>query len=148
MTENHNQCGRCRQGVLLPIAGPKGYGLSLFIEIFAGVLSGSAFGGDLGPGHGKAKSEKAADISHFFLLVDVARFMPTSDFTARMDKLITDVKPCRKWKGLRNLSSGEIEQRKAEQNRRDGLALDESLQNDLKKMCARLGLNILCEPTG
>lgn len=35
------------EGFLLPIGGPKGYGLSVAIGLLAGVLNGAAFGGDV-----------------------------------------------------------------------------------------------------
>lgn len=127
------------KGSLLPIAGPKGYGLSLFIDIFSGVLSGGKFGGNIGP---QVKGELSkANISHFFLIVDISRFMPLEEFEERMESVISDIKGLSKMDGIEEIfMPGEIEQRKAEKYRSEGISLSESLLDDLKKMCERLNV--------
>ena len=35
--------GEAMKGLLLPAAGPKGYGLAVMVEILSGILSGSSF---------------------------------------------------------------------------------------------------------
>jgi LDH2 family malate/lactate/ureidoglycolate dehydrogenase len=39
---------RAYEGIVLPLGGPKGSGLSLMMEIVAGVMSGAAYGGKVG----------------------------------------------------------------------------------------------------
>lgn len=54
------------EGVMLPMGGPKGSALSIMMDVFSGVLSGSAFaGGVVGP---YDTSGKEADVGHFLVL--------------------------------------------------------------------------------
>lgn len=134
------------KGVLLPIAGPKGYGLSLFVDILSGVLSGAKFGGNLAPAkEGKTtnndNTSNVNDIGHFFLIVDISRFMPLTLFNERIGTMINEIKALPKVEGVSEIyMPGEIESNKAEENEEDGLLLDESILSDLEKMCERFGL--------
>lgn len=124
------------KGVLLPIAGPKGYGLSLFIDILSGVLSGAKFGGYLGPTD--ENTSKDTDVGHFFVIIDISRFMNIEDFNKRIEIMIKDIKALPKVDGVDEIfMPGEIEQRKTEINKREGLLLNELLQEDLKRLCER-----------
>src|SRR5215216_4320308 len=69
---------RAREGSLEPLGGPKGYGMAVMLDVLAGVLSGGRFGGMLGVAPGES------GMGQFFLTIDVTRFMPMDQFTARM----------------------------------------------------------------
>ncbi len=128
-------------GVLLPIAGPKGYGLSLFIDVLSGVLSGAKFGGHLGP-HAVGNTSKDTDVGHFFVIVDISRFMPLDEFNERMGVIISDIKALPKIEGVSEIfMPGEIEQRKVDVNMKEGLLLSEALLGELQKMCERFGID-------
>lgn len=77
------------KGFVMPIGGHKGYGLALMIDILSGVLTGALFGSE-------ARSlfqdhEAPQGLGHFFLVIDPARFMPLSEFQARMRQLAWDM---------------------------------------------------------
>lgn len=74
------------EGALLPVGGAKGSGLSMVIEILAGVLSGSAFGGEARDLY--SNLDRPADSGNFLMALDPAVFMPFDEFAARMDTLI------------------------------------------------------------
>ncbi len=73
-------------GVVLPIGEYKGSGLSMFMDIFGGVLSGANFGGDVGDQY-KA-FDRAQDVGHFFLAMKPNLFISEADYRARMDTLV------------------------------------------------------------
>ncbi len=77
-------------GALLPAAGPKGYALALMVEILSGVLSGAA----VGPQVGSVLHtwDRPIDAGHFFLAIDIARFMPLDEFTGRLADLASWIK--------------------------------------------------------
>ncbi len=79
------------KGALLPIGGYKGYGLSMFVDLFAGLLTGSAHGGGV-----KALSELEEDSGngHMFLLIDVDRFMSPQERSERLRAFRAAVKAC------------------------------------------------------
>src|SRR5699024_4909078 len=62
------------KGSILPVGGPKGYALSLAIEILSGVLTGSSYGLDVKNFNDMYTGE--ANVGHFMMLVDITRFMP------------------------------------------------------------------------
>lgn len=53
---------RALEGVMLPMGGPKGSALSIMMDVFSGVLSGSAFAGHVG---GPYDFSRPADVGHF-----------------------------------------------------------------------------------
>jgi len=128
------------KGVLLPIAGPKGYGLSLFIDILSGVLSGAKFGGHLGP-HAVGNTSRDTDVGHFFVIADISRFMPLEQFYERIKVVINDIKSLPRIEGVNEIfMPGEIEERKADLSIKEGLLLDEALITEIKGMCERFGI--------
>src|SRR3954468_2189450 len=60
------------KGMLLPAAGPKGFGLAVAIDLLCGGLSGGAVGEEVGLLYGDPAKPYAC--SHLFLALDAARF--------------------------------------------------------------------------
>jgi LDH2 family malate/lactate/ureidoglycolate dehydrogenase len=69
-------------GFLLPIGGYKGYGLSLMVDLFAGLLSGAAYLDHVSSW--SVAPERAQDLGHVFILIDTARLMGSGDLAERM----------------------------------------------------------------
>ncbi len=67
-------------GMLLPAAGPKGFGLAMMIDLLAGGLSSGAVGADVRPLYGDPKVPYAC--AHYFLAINIAAFRPLPDFAA------------------------------------------------------------------
>jgi LDH2 family malate/lactate/ureidoglycolate dehydrogenase len=124
-------------GTVLTMAGHKGYALALMVEVFSSVLSGAAVGPAIGS---MAKNmDRKQDVGHFFFLLDIAAFMDVAEFKRRLDKAIDDIKNCRKRPGVTEiLVPGERSQHKAQQNRAEGIALDEATLKELKTLCDEL----------
>src|SRR5258707_10784269 len=53
------------KGVVLPLGGPKGSGLSMLMDIFGGVLSGAAFAGEVTDQY--KVFDRPQNVGHFFL---------------------------------------------------------------------------------
>lgn len=87
-TEDPNEA---LQGSLLPIAGYKGYGLSLFIDIFAGLLTGSAYGGKVKP---LSTMEEYSNNGHLFVVVDTRRFMDSEELNEKINYFYEAVRAC------------------------------------------------------
>ena len=60
--ERTNDWGKALEGVMLPMGGPKGSALSVMMDVFSGVFSGSAFAGHV---MNPYDPSKAADVGHF-----------------------------------------------------------------------------------
>ncbi|KAL5318495.1 hypothetical protein ACEPPN_013556 [Leptodophora sp. 'Broadleaf-Isolate-01'] len=113
------------QGVMLPMGGPKGSALSVMMDVFSGVLSGSAFaGGVTGP---YDTSGKEADVGHFLVAIKPDLFMGLEEFRERMGVLYEKVVGCEKMRGVdRIYFPGEIEQDMCEERLKSGIPFVET----------------------
>ena len=77
------------QGLGVPIAEHKGYGLALLMEVLSGVLTGAKFGTDHKFRDGGGSLD---DLGHFFMAIDPAIFMPIEQFKDRVEEMIRQIK--------------------------------------------------------
>jgi LDH2 family malate/lactate/ureidoglycolate dehydrogenase len=119
-----------RKGLLLPVGGPKGYGLALMLDVFAGVLTGARFGGGLGiPGSGQ-----------FFLAIQVEGFMPIDEFRSRMDQVIDQIHQSRLAPGSERIFvPGEIEYEMSQRRGKEGIPLEEPIVRNLERLAQDVG---------
>ncbi|WP_445502551.1 Ldh family oxidoreductase [Microvirga sp. G4-2] len=80
---------RALAGVVLPMGGPKGSGLSMLMDILSGVISGAAFAGDVEDQY--KNFEKPQNVGHFFLAIRPDLFIGLDEYRARMDVLVERV---------------------------------------------------------
>jgi LDH2 family malate/lactate/ureidoglycolate dehydrogenase/aryl carrier-like protein len=127
-------------GLGVPIGEHKGYGLTLVMEILAGVLSGAAFGWD----HCREQIRQYAqppDIGHFFLAIDPQLFLSLEEFTARVDLLIDQAKGGERAEHVDEiLIPGESELRARERSLSEGVRLSADTYQALRKYAAEAGL--------
>jgi L-2-hydroxycarboxylate dehydrogenase (NAD+) len=117
-------------GIVLPMGGPKGSGLSLMMEIMAGVMSGAAFGGAVRNQY--FDFEEAQNVGHCFLALRPDLFMPMEDYEMRLRDLIDRSKANPKAEGFDEiLIPGEPEARTEAARTRQGIPLD---HEDLKAL--------------
>jgi LDH2 family malate/lactate/ureidoglycolate dehydrogenase len=67
-------------GMLLPAAGPKGFGLALMIDLLAGGLSSGALGDAVRPLYGDMAKPYCS--SHLFMAIHIDGFRPLAEFKA------------------------------------------------------------------
>lgn len=79
------------KGSLLPIGGYKGYGLSMFVDIFAGMLTGSHFAGEV---KNLSKMDEDSGNGHLFVVIDLDKFMTVEEKKDRIDHFYKAVKAC------------------------------------------------------
>jgi LDH2 family malate/lactate/ureidoglycolate dehydrogenase len=123
------------QGFLLGIGQHKGYGLSMMTDVITGVISGGAFG--LAPYANPAKQ----DVAHTFIALDIAWFMPVSEFKARIDEFIRQIKAAKLRPGFSEiLIPGEVDYRREQEYRRDGAKLDADVFDQLADLAKQLNV--------
>jgi LDH2 family malate/lactate/ureidoglycolate dehydrogenase len=128
-------------GVVLPMGGPKGSALSMMMDIFGGVFTGSAFAGDV-TNH-TLEFTKPSDVGHFMLAIKPDLFMSRADFEARMDVLVGRVKGGRRADGIDEiLVSGEPEARKQAERLRTGIALPRAELGALMQEAEKAGVAV------
>ena len=107
-------------GVVLPIAGPKGSGLSLVMEAMAGVMSGAAFGGEVGNPY--VDFDKPQRTGHLFMAFRPDLFMAPAQYAERIGELVRRAKAQPLAEGFDEiLMPGEREARLAAERRANGL---------------------------
>ena len=88
--------------LLLPMAGAKGYGLMMMVDVLAGVMTGAQFGPDLtfGPGGPPSPDNDTTRGGQFMWVIDPAQFMPREEFLSRMDQQMDQIKAGERMKGV------------------------------------------------
>jgi len=128
-------------GVILPMAGHKGYAISLMMDVLSGVLTGSAFGTAVS---GPYQVERPSGCGHLFIALDVAAFGDPDGFARRMEQLVAEVKAVPLAKGFGDVHyPGELEDRAAREHLAQGLALPERTLDDLCRLAASAGVPAL-----
>ena len=106
------------EGALQPFGGAKGFGLSLLVEILAGVMTGA------GVSHGVTSMyndfSRSGDNGHLMLALDVARWMSMDEYYARFEALVTIIKAS----GEAVLLPGEVRWQNYRENLTRGIAVD------------------------
>ena len=121
-----------QKGTLLPVGGPKGYGMSVVLDVLAGVLAGAGFGKGLGgPGSG-----------HIFQATDVEAFMPLDEFKKLMGQLVDQIKQSKPAAGSQGIYlPGEIEWNNKSQRSQSGIPITAGVMDELERVASELGLN-------
>ena len=121
---------------LSPIAEHKGYGLAVMVDALSTMLSGAAFGTDIGL-FSKLESENTG---FFLIIIDPEKFMPIEQFKTNADRYIRMMKDSRKAPGVDEIFvPGEIEYRNFEKNKKAGIAFSKALEDELTKLSVKLG---------
>jgi LDH2 family malate/lactate/ureidoglycolate dehydrogenase len=124
----------------MPLGGYKGSGLGMMVEILCSVLSGGAHREDVAGIHVKGRKSRA---SQMFLAIDVARFMPVAEFTARVEHLVNYVKNTPAAPGYDEvLVAGDPEWRMEAERLRDGIPLGQGTWDKLAAAARSLGVEV------
>ena len=134
-------------GGLLPLGGAgellgghKGYGLSLWVDVFCAVLSGAAYADLVYPKTSDGQPLPSR-IGHFFGAWRVDAFRPMSEFKAAMDALQRRLKSAPKAEGQSRIYiHGEKEYEEAERRSRDGIPLNPKVAADLRAIGEEVGV--------
>jgi LDH2 family malate/lactate/ureidoglycolate dehydrogenase len=131
------------EGVMLPMGGPKGSAIAIMMDVFSGVLSGSAFAGHVTNPYDPSKP---ADVGHFLVAIKPDLFMSIETFKERMDYLYQRVVGSDRMTGTdRIYFPGEIEELNKEKRMKGGIPLVAAEVEALNMEAQRVGA--ACIPT-
>ncbi|MCY9002353.1 ureidoglycolate dehydrogenase [Peribacillus frigoritolerans] len=117
---------------LSTFGGPKGYGLSVIVDVFSGLLAGAAFGPHIGKMYDDL--DKKRKLGHYFCVINPSFFTDTDIFLEQMDQMIEELKqvePAPRFD--RVYVPGEIEQINEEKNLKHGITIASSVYEFLTK---------------
>ena len=125
-------------GTLLPFGGPKGYGISLFIDILCSCLAGAL---DSRRTYGFWDDFKnPQNIGYFMGVFDISKFLDIDLFKQRVDFMLEEFKACPPAPGYTEVMiAGEIEYRMRKKLLEEGINLSETVDNDLKNLAKEYG---------
>jgi LDH2 family malate/lactate/ureidoglycolate dehydrogenase len=119
-------------GIILPMAGHKGYAIGTVVDMLSGVLSGSGF---LSAVNGPYKAELKSGAGHFITAYDIEAFMPLARFHARMEAFIAEIKSVPRAHGVDEIFyPGEMEARADKRQRREGIELPGDTVAELQRL--------------
>jgi LDH2 family malate/lactate/ureidoglycolate dehydrogenase len=123
-------------GLLQPIGGYKGTGLALVWGVLATLLSGAAYGTELG---NMVDGPRAGQDGHVFLALRVAGFEEPARFKARMDAVIRQIRASRRAPGVdRVYPPGHLEAETAQRYADEGIPLADATLADLARAARAL----------
>ncbi|MDR3561038.1 MAG: Ldh family oxidoreductase [Negativicutes bacterium] len=128
------------KGFLLPMAGPKGYGLSLAIDVLGGVMTGSLFGKHIPPLFGKP--EVPQDVGHFIIIINIEHFIGREFYNRQIAALIEGIKEVDTLPSVDKIYlPGEIEYLKYLESEKLGVPVEQKTLNEVEALGRQLGLN-------
>jgi LDH2 family malate/lactate/ureidoglycolate dehydrogenase len=108
-------------GLLQPIGAFKGTGLAIIVGVLSALLSGAAYGTELGD---MVNGPRPGFDGQFLMAIDISFFEDLARFRARVDQLIRQIRGSAPAVGhTRCYSPGEIEQETEIRFRREGIPL-------------------------
>src|ERR1700722_11449257 len=131
---------RASEGFLVPIGGPKGYGLALMIGLMAGTLNGAAFGRDVIDY--TVDSKTPSNTGQSIVAVDVAAFADVQAFKEEVDEVWDTMKSSPTLPGVEEVRlPGERSEQIYRERMARGVPLSEGQRKILDELAARLGLS-------
>ena len=122
---------------ILPMAGHKGMGLAMVIDVLAGLLSGASLSYQVS---NSFAAGNVSGVGFFCLVLDIKRFMPLDEFQSKLETWFDILKADKVRTGTSGIFiPGEIEQNHAVSTG-DSLDVLSSVIKDIEKIEAELGL--------
>jgi len=129
-------------GSIVPIGEHKGYGLTLLVEILAGLLSGAPYFGVKREEVGEHMRDKG--IGHFFMAIDPSRFMSVPAFRQAVADMTHRLKTSTRMPGVEEiLVPGEMEERLRRERLRLGIPLADATVEALRELSGECGEDAL-----
>jgi LDH2 family malate/lactate/ureidoglycolate dehydrogenase len=128
------------KGTLLPIGGPKGYGLALVVDILSGVLTGGAYGPNIVSLH-----ESTRDVAAGFILqaIDISAFADPEEFEERLQDLIMEIRNSPTAGDVERIYlPGEIEFLTKQERVEQGIPIPQNLLQKLDQLAGELGIKL------
>jgi LDH2 family malate/lactate/ureidoglycolate dehydrogenase len=124
-------------GLILPMAGHKGYIISFMMDVLSGVLTGSHFVTQVA---GPYDPTRESGCGHMLITIDIKSMMPPAEFKQRMEALIDEVKHVPTASGVDEIFlPGEIENRNSARLSQAGITLADTTWHSLTKLSDESG---------
>ncbi|MEE3258742.1 MAG: Ldh family oxidoreductase [Candidatus Latescibacterota bacterium] len=127
-------------GLLMPIGQFKGVALAMIMGLFSSLLSGAAYGAELG---NMEDGPQAGADGHFVMAINAGAFEEVERFKERVDRAIEEVHGCRKAPGVERVyAPGEKEFLCREVYGREGVPLNEVTLAGIGEAAREVGVDV------
>lgn len=124
------------EGLVLPVGGPKGYGLAFLVDVLSGLFTGAAFGPYIGSLY--RDMDRPQNVGQFFMVMRADLFEPLEEFKSRIDQMIREIREIPLAKGFAKIYlPGEIELETMRDREAHGIPLTTEVMNELKAVGKR-----------
>lgn len=126
-------------GMILPMAGPKGYALSMAVDLFSGVLTNAAFGTEVAA----YTNGQKANVGHLFILIKADAFLSLESYYARVEMFCQGMKSVDKAEGVNEIYlPGEREQLLEKKLTQNGIRLSKELIRELEIIATEYNMSL------
>ncbi|MGB5052747.1 MAG: Ldh family oxidoreductase [Caldilineaceae bacterium] len=126
-------------GLLMPIGGFKGTALALIMGVLSSMLSGAAYGTELGD---MESGPRPGQDGHFVAAIRVDAFEDLAVFKRRVDSAIRQIHDCRPAAGVERIyAPGELEFLRQEEYTAQGIPLNGVTLADLARAAQEVGID-------
>lgn len=126
-------------GLILPMAGPKGYGLSMAIDILSGLLSGAAYLD--GVGRFYSKDNDCMDVGHMFVAIDPI-VVYGENFFDKMDDYLHRIRGSKSRNQNPVFAPGDLNSLYKKEALQSGLEVSETLKEEINKLLVEIGSTV------
>lgn len=119
------------KGLVLPMAGFKGYGIAMMIDIIAGLLSGAGYLTKVNKFY--SDNMRPMNVGHFFCVIDPAMVF-RGDFLKEMDQYVELIKSSKRVEGTDIIIPGDRRKKKREIAEHEGIELQDETIEKLKNV--------------
>jgi LDH2 family malate/lactate/ureidoglycolate dehydrogenase len=125
-------------GLIQPIGAFKGLGLAMAVGLLSTLLSGAAYGTELG---NMVDGPRPGQDGQFYMAINIAAFVDPAEFAARMDTALTQIRTSRKAEGVERIyAPGDLEAELRAAYTADGIPLNDETIAGLREACEGLGV--------
>lgn len=128
------------KGMILPMAGAKGYGLCMSIDILAGLLSGAAYLDKVGRFY--PLENGCMNVGHSFITID-PKVLYGEKFYEDMDKYLNRIRSSESASGRKIIAPGDDKQAITRQNTENGLNVSDRLKDEFDSLAKELRIETL-----
>lgn len=130
---------KAEEGFLLPIGGPKGYGLALIFGVLAGTLNGAAFGKNVVDMNADPKS--VTNTGQFIIALDIEAFMDPDEFRREVDDVVRQMRGSQTMGGFDRVRlPGESSHAATRDRVENGIPIPDPMVASLNKLADDLGI--------
>ncbi len=128
------------EGTLLPIGGPKGYGLAFFVDLISGLLSGSKYSREVSTFH---QPLSPTGVGVMTMAIDIGRFMPRRVFDALVGEHVRVIRESPKARNFdRIYLPGEIEAEREKLGLEQGIQIDANVLESVDRLLSERGVDL------